>query len=1086
MAHPDESVDFSLIEEQKENIQSLPGGRSARALAAVLSSGAVSNSSASGGLNETNEINATIKKEFEQELQTIDESDDPLDIYDRYVKWTFDAYPSAQATPQSGLLPLLERATKAFLTSSDYKNDPRYLRLWLHYIRLFSDAPREVFTFLVRNGIGERLALFYEEFAAWLESAGRITQAEQIYEMGLEKEARPVERLSRKYREFSKRVESDPRTNEPTSPVLPKVRPALQAKIDPFASARIPSNPQAQSQKAAAPAAPKTTRTGKPKMQIFSDADADGVPDGEETPSDASKGQDTIGFMKERKKENTYEPKPWKGQTLKTASRPERAPKLQIYKDESLAKSTALISDKTLRLRETVNPRSGKVERIYANLELLYPRGGRGREAEMSIDEARAASRGWLSRDWSRRIKEEHLKPRQEGKHMSKTTTQTAPRQDSDEAALPQAFKEKLVIHRDAPAGSEPVPTEKSKSKKSRSPKVVETSSQTQTIKTKLDSPTVSKVRRKNGSSEPTMTFHTRAATDEIYGIFNQPLKAELGGEDEDSPYQSEGYDDDDFTTTTNVTGRLSGATSDFCEGDTTYLNKSTTEEDDIKETVAACDWTGEDVLEQTTSSFPADSQTQDNDAEEDEDDINEQMTPVKRKFPPPPDGYDPPVGLYRDPAVMAQNRLPFMTPIVERTEMSMAYSTYRHGQRDVPKSDSSNDESSLSSQSVGTEPAIESGGPPADDETRFSVFHDESPSKKPRVEQPVPQKHVDQTCVPTKENAQPIIPDKQCNPIDLDVKAKILKAIKPPLGKYPGFYRHTSEGSSYIKEIEHEFGRRTSGASKSRKPVTLNFENLGVHITVTQGLGKGGYASVYLAEEHAPEPCTYCVDNCLVKVADPIFLGFSASKRVSIATKTVRKRNATESVGLIVSKNGNPAVVEYSEIDAETAEAEDEERPGVLKFRAANIVNHYYSIDFLDSIEEWAPKLEHHIARKKIPYLDTETGETVKPTKPNGIKFEQFVFDVFPLLDLEKFASIEVRREDEFSPLKNARGTGEDDPDTSRADIMKQGAKWVKAAGGQAGELVEVSPLVSYGGEGLEFVQGKTVEEGAYAKEKF
>ncbi|KAI5290271.1 UDP-N-acetylglucosamine pyrophosphorylase [Ascosphaera aggregata] len=229
-----------------------------------------------------------------------------------------------------------------------------------------------------------------------------------------------------------------------------------------------------------------------------------------------------------------------------------------------------------------------------------------------------------------------------------------------------------------------------------------------------------------------------------------------------------------------------------------------------------------------------------------------------------------------------------------------------------------------------------------------------------------------------------------------------------------------------------------------------------------------------------------YCVDNCLVKVADPIFIGFSSSKKVDIATKVVRKRNATESVGLIVSKNGKPGVVEYSEIDKETAEAEDEERPGVLKFRAANIVNHYYSIGFLDSVEQWASQLEHHIARKKIPHLDTTTGETVKPTKPNGIKFEQFVFDVFPMLDLEKFACIEVRREDEFSPLKNARGTGEDDPDTSRADIMKQGARWVKAAGGQAGELAEVSPLVSYGGEGMEFVSGKTVEEGSYIKEKF
>jgi UDP-N-acetylglucosamine/UDP-N-acetylgalactosamine diphosphorylase len=203
-----------------------------------------------------------------------------------------------------------------------------------------------------------------------------------------------------------------------------------------------------------------------------------------------------------------------------------------------------------------------------------------------------------------------------------------------------------------------------------------------------------------------------------------------------------------------------------------------------------------------------------------------------------------------------------------------------------------------------------------------------------------------------------------------------------------------------------------------------------------------------------------YCVDNCLVKVADPIFIGFSASKNVDIATKVVRKRNAKESVGLILQKNGKPDVVEYSEIDDETAEAKDSKNSELLKFRAANIVNHYYSYKFLESIPEWCKKLPHHVARKKIPH--------VKPEKPNGIKLEQFVFDCFPFLSLDKFACMEVKREDEFSPLKNARGTGEDDPDTSKVDIMTQGKKWVQAAGAtvvsedpKAG--IEVSPLISY-----------------------
>ncbi|KAL2042077.1 hypothetical protein N7G274_005265 [Stereocaulon virgatum] len=227
-----------------------------------------------------------------------------------------------------------------------------------------------------------------------------------------------------------------------------------------------------------------------------------------------------------------------------------------------------------------------------------------------------------------------------------------------------------------------------------------------------------------------------------------------------------------------------------------------------------------------------------------------------------------------------------------------------------------------------------------------------------------------------------------------------------------------------------------------------------------------------------------YCVDNCLVKVADPVFLGFSASKDVDIATKVVRKRSAKESVGLILLKNGKPDVVEYSEIDTDTAEAKDPKEPDILKYRAANIVNHYYSFRFLESIEEWAHKLPHHVARKKIPYIDTEKGESIKPDKPNGIKLEQYVFDVFPMLDLEKFACMEVKREEEFSPLKNAKGTGEDDPDTSRKDILDQGKRWIQNVGGtvvsesgtdEAG--VEISPLISYGGEGLDFLKDRTVK---------
>ncbi len=208
MADVEDLIDFNVIETQKENIQSLPGGRSAKSLSLLCSPMSTEKRI---NLSETQSLKQTVRQGFEQELTNIAEADDPLDMYDRYIKWTLDAYPSAQATPESNLLPLLERATKTFLTTSHYKNDARYLKIWLLYIRLFSDSPRETYAFLAKHNIGENLALFYEEFAAWLEQAGRWAQAEEVYAAGLDNEARPAERLVRKYAEFQHRRETEPR-----------------------------------------------------------------------------------------------------------------------------------------------------------------------------------------------------------------------------------------------------------------------------------------------------------------------------------------------------------------------------------------------------------------------------------------------------------------------------------------------------------------------------------------------------------------------------------------------------------------------------------------------------------------------------------------------------------------------------------------------------------------------------------------------------------------------------------------------------------------------------------------------------------
>ena len=332
MSITEDLINFDIIESHKENIQSLPQGRSAKALATAFAPPSLFSPAPTPG--STRNLNDAIRQEYELELISISDSDDPLDVYDRYVKWTMNTYPSVQATHESQLRPLLERATKAFQSDSHYKNDPRYLKLWLSYIRFFSDSPKETYAYLSRHHIGEGLALFYEEFAAWLEGAGRWSQAEEVYKIGIEREARPAERLLRKFGEFQHRFDQRPQDgNEPSSPALPTVRPALAPKMDPFAlSTPSPADPQAR--RLTSGVGPmSTSRAGRQKLAIFSDAEGSSLGLGSLS-ADSSRGWDNIGTIQERKKENTMEARPWAGERLKVGKKAGASSRIMVFRDE--------------------------------------------------------------------------------------------------------------------------------------------------------------------------------------------------------------------------------------------------------------------------------------------------------------------------------------------------------------------------------------------------------------------------------------------------------------------------------------------------------------------------------------------------------------------------------------------------------------------------------------------------------------------------------------------------------------------------------------------------------------------------------
>ena len=213
-----------------------------------------------------------------------------------------------------------------------------------------------------------------------------------------------------------------------------------------------------------------------------------------------------------------------------------------------------------------------------------------------------------------------------------------------------------------------------------------------------------------------------------------------------------------------------------------------------------------------------------------------------------------------------------------------------------------------------------------------------------------------------------------------------------------------------------------------------------------------------------------HAVDNILVKVADPVFVGYCVQKQAECGAKVVDKVSPQEAVGVICKVDGQYQVVEYSEITSKTAEKRNSD--GKLTFSAGNICNHFFTTEFLRKIaNEFESSLHLHVAKKKIPYVDV-SGQRHKPDKPNGIKMEKFVFDVFPYAS--RFVIWEVNREEEFSPLKNADTAEKENPTTCRNDIFCLHRHYIQNAGGIVETngtpvICEISPLVSYAGEGLE-----------------
>ena len=234
-------------------------------------------------------------------------------------------------------------------------------------------------------------------------------------------------------------------------------------------------------------------------------------------------------------------------------------------------------------------------------------------------------------------------------------------------------------------------------------------------------------------------------------------------------------------------------------------------------------------------------------------------------------------------------------------------------------------------------------------------------------------------------------------------------------------------------------------------------FVNPNGHGGVIEALRRSGSLAA-MREQRVQHLFYFQVDNPLVRVPDPVFLGFHCRARSRISAKVVEKAYPGEKLGVIVTSGGKPRVIEYSDLDETRMNARGPD--GKLYYGQGSIAIHILDVPFLESPDLSMP---WHMARKKAKTLNP-TPEGTEILERDAVKMEMFVFDAIPLADRSLF--FETDRAEEFAPLKNREG--QDSIASCLQGQLEQAARWLSGVGvevprdaeGRPRHAVEISPL--------------------------
>lgn len=172
---------------------------------------------------------------------------------------------------------------------------------------------------------------------------GRKKKADEVYRLGIARRAAPLERLKNRHAAFLTRImapsSADIPEDDPTPP--PSNRRAVLGAVGGLA----PTSTQQT------PAGSRSRGPNGSKIEVFSDAAGRSDPD--HTP------WEDFGTRDGRRKENTIDAVPWKGETLpQSASRHRvapRTPKIEVFKDAGADNGTAIAAGDVIRAKAPPN-----------------------------------------------------------------------------------------------------------------------------------------------------------------------------------------------------------------------------------------------------------------------------------------------------------------------------------------------------------------------------------------------------------------------------------------------------------------------------------------------------------------------------------------------------------------------------------------------------------------------------------------------------------------------------------------------------------------------------------------------------------